>query len=210
MSEVGKQEDGSSAASVKAMALRALALQPPLVADRVADIGGGRGDFLKELAGRFERVTLLDAYPAAPEGNIETLACDLNATWPLLDAQLDYAIALEVIEHLENPRHFFRELYRVLRPGASAFVSTPNNTNFFARLLFLFRGEHRYFQDQAYPAHITMLLKKDLQRLAAEAGFLPPQFMYNHHDVVPLTRKNIFLPTRHFSNSIGILLTRPA
>jgi hypothetical protein len=39
----------------------------------------------------------------------EFLPTDLNDRWPLCNEASDFGFALEVIEHLENPRHFMRE-----------------------------------------------------------------------------------------------------
>ena len=128
---VGVQENGWSPDYIKRMALRALAAA--VGESRIptaADIGGGRGDWARLLEGRAERVFLLDYSPPQkaelPE-RVIPLQTDLNTAWPLGDGSIDFAFALEVIEHVENPRHFFRELARVMAPGSYAFVSTPNN-----------------------------------------------------------------------------------
>jgi len=47
---------------------------------------------------------------------------------PLADNSQDLAIATHVLEHLANPAVAFRELYRVLKPGAVALVSCTRNS----------------------------------------------------------------------------------
>lgn len=62
-----------------------------------------------------------DLYPAE---NID-LAFDLMKTWPLADNSVKTAYASHVLEHLPDPHHFFRELWRVCRPNASVMIRVP-------------------------------------------------------------------------------------
>jgi 2-polyprenyl-3-methyl-5-hydroxy-6-metoxy-1,4-benzoquinol methylase len=206
---VGVQENGGSPVYIKRMAVSAINATGIERHKNVADVGGGRGDFSKELAGRCETVQLLDFSPPSAEvlpSNVRPLQCDLNGRWPLSDSQLDFAFAIEVIEHVENPRHFFRELARVVQPGGHAYVSTPNNHSLSSKLTFMLRGQHRYFQDFSYPAHITSLLHCDLKRLAVEAGFSIKEWFWSDHDTVPRVRMRIPGRGSLFSDSVGLLL----
>lgn len=45
---------------------------------------------------------------------------------PFQDGTLDYVCAGELIEHLDNPHHFIKEAFRVLKKGGWLAVSTPN------------------------------------------------------------------------------------
>ncbi len=45
---------------------------------------------------------------------------------PAEDGAFDVVIALDVQEHLHDPRAFNRELFRVVRPGGHVVVTTPN------------------------------------------------------------------------------------
>lgn len=40
--------------------------------------------------------------------------------------QFDYVVAFQVIEHIKNDRLFLEEIYRVLKPGGMAYITTPN------------------------------------------------------------------------------------
>lgn len=42
------------------------------------------------------------------------------------DNQFDYVLCSEVLEHLDSPEKAFQEIARVLRPGGTAFLTTPN------------------------------------------------------------------------------------
>ena len=52
----------------------------------------------------------------------------------LPDGWADVVTALEVIEHLENPRAFCRELARVAKPGGWVVVTTPNQLSLLSLL----------------------------------------------------------------------------
>jgi len=77
---------------------------------------------------------------------------------PLTDSSADVVSAIEVIEHLENPRAFMWKLVRLTKPEGWVIVTTPNQLS----LLTLF-VKHRFlaFQDVDYPAHLTALLEID-------------------------------------------------
>lgn len=45
---------------------------------------------------------------------------------PYPDASFDSIVSFQVIEHIEDDRFFLSELFRVLRPGGTALITTPN------------------------------------------------------------------------------------
>ncbi len=51
---------------------------------------------------------------------------DLEAEWPLGDAEVDLVHANQVIEHVKRLDHFVSETQRVLKPGGVAVVCTEN------------------------------------------------------------------------------------
>ena len=84
------------------------------------------------------------------------LRADLDgARLPLDDESVDVAAAVEVIEHLENPRAFVRELARITRPGGWVVVTTPNQLSALSLLTLLVKGRFSAFQERDYPAHRT-------------------------------------------------------
>jgi SAM-dependent methyltransferase len=210
--QVGKQDQGTSHGSIKQMAQRALATVDLSRVEAFADIGAGMGHSSKWLWQSIPKGFLLDHAVQRNDlpPHISYKIADLNAAWPFPAQALDLLISLEVIEHLENPRHFFREMQRVLRPGGYAFISTPYNLNLTARLLFLLKGQHRHFQDLSYPAHITALLPVDFRRMAKETGLAILSFHYNNYDVLPFLKSGFRFRHPLFSNSIGVLLMRNA
>lgn len=159
----------------------------------VADIGCGRGALRRWLGGIATGYTGVDAvrfdgFPA----EAAFLEADLDtAPLPLGDASVDVAVALETIEHLENPRRFVRELVRVTRPGGALLLSTPNQTSALSLLTLAARGEFNAFRSSDYPAHITALLPIDLQRIALECGLESIEIAWSAHGRLPLTGRRV-------------------
>lgn len=89
------------------------------LACRWADLNGLRKI---ELGGRtaahkgLETVDLLDA----------DIIADLNESWPFEDGSVGLVRAIDVFEHLNDPIHAMRELYRVLAPGGYAILQIPS------------------------------------------------------------------------------------
>lgn len=209
--QLGKQSDGRSNRDIYAMAERVLeGLRLVWAGGTALDVGAGAGHFTSYLSERCRWVCALDACaPEALPANAEFRIADLNERWPVDDTWADVVVALEVIEHLENPRHFFREVARVLKPGGVGFVSTPNNLSLFSRLFFLLRGQHRAFQDFSYPAHITPVLQDDVRRILAENSLHWLGFFYTNADTLPLLHARLRLRGSLFSANVGVLFQKP-
>ena len=154
----------------------------------VLDFGAGTGTLTRLLleSGRFSSVSAADlmTQPAGFDA-VQWIRGDLNNSLPVPDALFDAVIAAEVIEHLENPRAMARELFRILTPGGTAIVSTPNNESWRSMISLLTRGHYVEFCNGSYPAHITALVRKDLERVFSEAGFEQIQFRFTNHGGVP-------------------------
>jgi 2-polyprenyl-3-methyl-5-hydroxy-6-metoxy-1,4-benzoquinol methylase len=177
---------GMSHAAIYRMVRRALAGRRP--GGVVVDVGCGGGHLHGELGGLFDRYVGIDliSYPGAPSEARRVLA-DLERPLPLADEVADVAIAVETIEHLENPRALVRELARVARPGGFVVITTPNQLSALSLLTLIARRRFAAFQDVHYPAHRTALLETDLRRIVAEAGLAEPHVLFSEYSRVPLT-----------------------
>lgn len=117
---------------------------------RLADIGAGEGYF-SQLVGQHVQsklgippanvITACDIFPEYfryPAIACKTIAPD--GRLPYDDASIDIACSLEVVEHVENQFAFARELFRILKPGGIALISTPNVLNVNSRWRYLHSG----------------------------------------------------------------------
>jgi 2-polyprenyl-3-methyl-5-hydroxy-6-metoxy-1,4-benzoquinol methylase len=154
----------------------------------VLDYGAGAGDLTRRLVAlkHFDSVSAADimSKPCNLE-NVIWIEQDLNEPIRGCDSAFDVVIAAEVIEHLENPRFTVREICRMLRPGGTAIVTTPNNESWRSLLALLFRGHYAGFGELSYPAHITALLRKDLVRIFGESKLSIPVFYFTDRGGIP-------------------------
>ena len=155
----------------------------------VLDFGAGTGELTRRLyaAGLYKSIAGADLFarPSELPASIEWLEIDLNDRLPLPEARFDLVVGAEIIEHLENPRAVCREIFRLLRPGGYALLSTPNNESWRALLALALRGHFVAFGETSYPAHITALVRQDLDHALAEAGFIERSFCFTDVGGIP-------------------------
>jgi 2-polyprenyl-3-methyl-5-hydroxy-6-metoxy-1,4-benzoquinol methylase len=166
-----RQSRGVSSDAVHRMVARNLGTRR-LGGSLLLDVGCGSGKLWASLAGRFDRyigadVVCYDGFPA--DGTFCPVNLDAQRVM-LPDATADVVVAVETIEHLENPRAFVRELVRLTRPGGWVVVTTPNQLSLLSKLTLVLKNQFNAFQEESYPAHLTALLEIDLRRMAAESG----------------------------------------
>jgi 2-polyprenyl-3-methyl-5-hydroxy-6-metoxy-1,4-benzoquinol methylase len=157
----------------------------------VVDVGCGTGSLARSLEGAFHRYVGCDlvAYEGFP---VEPWATFIQANldeppYPMAEASGDVVVAVETIEHLENPRRFVRELARIAKPQALVIITTPNQLSLLSKLTLLFKNQFNAFQDGCYPAHLTALLETDLIRIALECGLTEIRIQYSNSGRIPLT-----------------------
>ncbi len=210
---LGKQSQGRSSAPIYDMAASVVMGWKLPRSARIADIGGGAGQFARKLLDSFDAVDLVDHEATPVPARIIYRIADLNDPWPIESGNYDGAVSLEVIEHLENPRHFMRELARILRGDGRCFVTTPNQLSISSKACLAVRGQFRDFSSNCYPAHITALVKQDLERIANEAGFKVERIHYTNSGRIPFSHRRwqAVLPPlggQAFSDNIGLSLVR--
>lgn len=101
----------------------------------VLEAGCGEGygaDLIASVAGRvlavdYDAATVAHVRVRYPR--VEVLAANL-ASLPVADSSVDVVVNFQVIEHLWDQPQFITECLRVLRPGGSLLMSTPNRITF--------------------------------------------------------------------------------
>lgn len=185
---------------------------------RVLDLGCGKGEFLSALKELYPEAQFFgsDLTNFNPMAFYQFLELDLNLNFSQNLPGFDLITSLEVIEHLENPRHFIREISKCLNVGGMVALSTPNPEAWTSIISFIVRGYHSAFGGQAYPAHITPVPYYDLSNMLRETGCLHLQqvgFIPNgrmpgsnsyYHDYLP------FLRGKRFSDNYFIVAKKVA
>lgn len=185
------------------------------------DFGAGLGELLARLQreGHLAPLAGADLFPrpAGLDDRIEWFQRDLNGDCSLDGRQFDNVVCSETIEHLENPRHTFRSLNALLKPGGLLVLTMPNQETIRAYTGLLLGGHFAHFRGEFYPAHITALLRLDLERLCGEVGLGRPAFRYTDSGCMPkFTTVNWqrisfgLLRGKLFSDNVAMVVRKPA
>jgi 2-polyprenyl-3-methyl-5-hydroxy-6-metoxy-1,4-benzoquinol methylase len=184
--ERARRSGGASAVAIYQMVATAIKRRHP-GGGFLLDVGCGSGEFRTFAKDHFATYSGADIvkYPGFPEG-APFHRIDLDAgRVPIADNTADVVVAVEAIEHLENPRAFARELTRLAKPGGWIVVTTPNQLSLLSKLTLVLRNEFNAFRAGNYPAHITALLEVDLRRIAQECGWREVEIVYTTRGRVP-------------------------
>ncbi len=103
----------------------------------VLDVGCGRGMYGEDpvaarrenriLKGRCAKVIGIDVDPAGETNSyIDEFRRIESARWPLEDESVDLIVSDCVLEHIEDPKSFFAECRRTLKPGGYLCIRTAN------------------------------------------------------------------------------------
>jgi len=96
------------------------------------ELGCGEGRGFQILSPRVNRYLGLDKIQQVIETLSDRFGKDLfmKSVFPPLqeirDQTFDTVVSFQVIEHIRDDQLFLREIYRVLKPGGTAYITTPN------------------------------------------------------------------------------------
>ncbi len=211
-----RQSLGISSDPVYQMVAKTIAQQHP-GGGVLVDVGCGSGKLSSFVGDRFHRYIGVDAvrYDDLPS-QTEFISFDLDTgKAPLPEGFADVVCAVEIIEHLENPRAFMRELVRLTKPGGLVIVTTPNQLSLLSKLTLILKNQFNAFQEAPglYPTHITALLEIDFIRIFTECKLTKVKIEYSHYGRMPFTPwhwlKSLGFHGRAFSDNILCVGQKP-
>ena len=125
---------------------------------RAADLGAGPGAMAARLRSLGCEVLAVDRSAEGFQANTPHMSLDFdhpNFAAELGAGSFDVVTAIEVIEHVESPIGFLRNVGRLLAPNGLGVVTTPNVDSLPARIKFFIAGKIRTMDDQGEPTHIS-------------------------------------------------------
>lgn len=156
-------------------AVRFKALIPLLLADQptdILDVGCGQGAFLSHVPNSIRRSGIDCISPHEVPATIDYRQQDIAQGLPWGDGLFDVVVAGEVIEHQIDTVNFLMECRRVLRPGGSLLLTTPNLA-YWRNVIQWFRKQQFYFVDHraGENGHVRYFAPRTAVKLLSECGF---------------------------------------
>ena len=136
---------------------------------RLLEIGCGDGDFLVAAEAAGWQVTGIEYSATACETARRRLQkgevrCGELQSAGLPAEQFDLCVLSDVIEHVRDPLGFLREIHRLLKPGGTLFIATPDIDSWSARFM-----KQRWMEFKA--EHLTYLGRQTIQTALIKSGY---------------------------------------
>lgn len=143
----------------------------------VADIGCGGGAFLDYVKGVAREIVAIEPSELyrnvlnSKEYHAYQYAADAMDEWK---GKVDVITSFDVIEHVESPQGFMKDVYTLLSEDGVAVIGTPTDAPVMRSLLGDIYEKKLLFSTQ----HLWIFGKKNLELLARQAGFKVSDIKY--------------------------------
>jgi 2-polyprenyl-3-methyl-5-hydroxy-6-metoxy-1,4-benzoquinol methylase len=119
-------------------------LSPTTLGKRILELGCGSGALTQRLSDEGFEVRAVDLELDGFQADAEADAMDLNDDFAdrLCDRNYDLIVAIELLEHLENPHHFLRQIVKLMTPDTRLWMSFPN--------LHLYMSTWKFLRDTSF------------------------------------------------------------
>ena len=133
---------------------------------KIIDIGCGKGCLLSKVKAQgYDNLYGTDYTDFGANENYQFFAHDGNLAFPEQYRDFDIILCSEVIEHIENPWAFTRNLRALGKEGTILILSTPNPESFLSIISLIFKGYFVAFGPRDYPAHITPVSTYEIKNM---------------------------------------------
>jgi 2-polyprenyl-3-methyl-5-hydroxy-6-metoxy-1,4-benzoquinol methylase len=112
--------------------LKAYIAAAPYIQGNLLELGCGEGRGVEWLAPKATAYTAIDKIQEvidrlrAKFPGVQFMQAHIPPLPTAMEGQFDTIVSFQVIEHIKNDRLFLQEIYKALKPGGKAIISTPN------------------------------------------------------------------------------------
>lgn len=135
------------------------------------DLGAGEGAFSLRLQDHGFAVTAAELELNKFRADAPCYNFDLNLDFhDKLSQKFDLVVGIELIEHLQNPRHFIGNCLRLLNDNGALLVTSPNLESWVSRIRFLRDSRFLWFDESDYQkyGHITPIFSWQIEQICRE------------------------------------------
>ena len=157
---------------------------------KILDVACGDGRISRGLIKKGHQVFGVDNDPkavqAVSQSGIKCEKSNIEEAIPFEDSFFDLALALDILEHLNNPKDFLVRVKSKLKEDGQIIISIPNHFDLRNRLRMLFgkgiiHWAHLKFSnsDSWNYSHIRFFRGQELEELLSQAGLYINSVQYN-------------------------------
>jgi SAM-dependent methyltransferase len=117
---------------------------------------------------------------------------DLSLEFPVASESFDLAVCQEGIEHVGNQDHVLREFSRILKPGGTLLLTTPNYSNLKSKLSYLLCESEAFGRIMPPNEFETIWLSPGSEGTGPNEAPTPPRVYFGHCFLTGFFRLRLF------------------